>query len=225
MIDLIPQFPTIAAIDPSAVITIVIILISIIGWLVNYLNEKAREVQPRRVNPQQQQPRQPRVDAERPRDDKFQAEIDQFLQEVGGRNKPNQQRRQEPEPIEIEVVPDYEIAERERGDRGTRKLSSIEDRHIAPTTSSFSTSFQDQIAANARATAADQVRRETRDLSERVAPAADSQGDAYNRGTAGRSSNASQPIDPREIVDLLRDPRGVRKAILVNEILRRRTPR
>lgn len=206
------SIPTVFAIDPGAIITIVVILISIIGWLINFLNEKAREQQPRRMNPR---PGQAGAGPRRG-EDRFQAEIDQFLQQVGGRRKPNRQRPQA-EPIEIEVVPEYELAERERRQRRQRKLSSIEDRHVESGT--LGAGLRTHVAADMRNTIDERVRRDITDSVE------DDLGLPTGRSESAGTQPAAPQINPGEIVAMLRDRDGVRKAIIVNEILRRRVPR
>ena len=70
--------PIFAAPDIGTIITLAIILISFIGWIINLVSEKAK-----------QPPRRPEVNAnpQRGGDDRFQQEIDKFLQQVGGIRK------------------------------------------------------------------------------------------------------------------------------------------
>jgi len=193
--------PPVFAAGFDVLVTIVIIVISLIGWLVNLANEKGRQP-PRRANvpppkPQGQQ------------DDQFQQEIDDFLQRVGG--KPRQQQAQvqpQEEPVEIEVVPEYELRERDRDTQTERRLSSIEDRHVA---SHVGTGFDEKVRHDFDG-GLDPVLEEesTRSRGDRN----ESQFIPENRG-----------INPREIVEMLRDHDGIRRAVIVNEILRRPTSR
>lgn len=180
------------------VITIIIIVVSLIGWLVNLINEQSRN-QPRRVNPQAN-PRRP--------DNRFEDEIDQFLEEVGG-----QKRRMQPEqPIEIEVVPEREIWERERDELRNRKLSSIEERHVATST----------LGAGLRGQVDNEMRNTIGHLQSRLDSVADTTDDPIVETLEVEVEPAKRGVQAKEIVAMLRDIDGVRKAVIVNEVLRRR---
>jgi hypothetical protein len=84
-----------AAIEFSTVLGIAMLIIAFLGWLRQQII--ANQPPPPPPGPRRRPPR---------REDRVQNEIDQFLQEVGGRREPD------PEDVPIEIVPESEIRER-----------------------------------------------------------------------------------------------------------------
>lgn len=190
MTDAVPQLDIVfgAGGGIDVIIMIVVGLVSVIGWLVNMINENAKKNQAPQVN---------RGGGGRPADDRFQQEIDDFLQQVGGKPQPRRhQDRVEEDTFEIEVVPDRELWEREREERRQRELSSLSNRHVE---TSVGNTIEQKVREDINVDA---------DLGEAGA-------------TAVPRVKRPPRIAPGEIVGMLRDPDGVRKAIIVNEILQR----
>lgn len=186
----------------GTVITLVIILISFIGWIINLVNEKAK-----------QQPRRPAPPANPPRGggDRFQQEIDRFLQQVGGR--PAAARPAPAEEVMIEVVPEEELLLRRREER-RRKLSELEDRHMQ--TSHFGEGFRAQDSLNEDSL----DEKVNMDVGDRISAVVEADfGESKTDLVAPVVGPAR--VQPNEIVQLLRDRNSVRKAIIVNEILTR----
>lgn len=188
------QFVPVFAAGIDVVIGIVVVLVSLIGWLVNVINENAKKAPPRQANPG---PGGVGGDA-RQADDRFQREIDDFLSQVGG--KPQARRHQdrpaEVEPVEIEVVPERELWEREREERRNREISSISNRHVE---TQIRDSIDDKVHADIDVEA---------DLGETTV-------------RAPQTTRKTPRVEPGDIVKMLRDRDSVRKAVIVNEILRR----
>jgi hypothetical protein len=205
--------PLFAAPDVGTIITVAIILMSLIGWIINYVNEKAKE-QPRRPLP----PANPQRGA----DDRFQQEIDRFLQQVGGRParaRPAPARPAPPSDIMIEVVPEEELLQRRREERRRNKLSQIEDRHMQ--TSQLGAGLRSQVQADMNDAMTDQVRT---DVGDRIAAVVEADFGESKTDLVAPVVGPAQ-VKPHEIIQLLRDRDGVRKAIIVNEILKRRPRR
>lgn len=191
---------TFSAVEPGTIIIIVMAVISFISWILKLVNEKAQHKAPR-----------PAVPNRPARDDRFEQEIDAFLQQVGGRRAV----RREHEEVAIEVVPESELRERQAAERRERKLSSIEDRHVETS----------QLGSAVRALHYEGLESKVeQDVGNHIGAAVEADlGEAV-----ARENSASQPPAPvraDDIVSLLRDPAGVRRAIIVNEILTRRKRR
>ena len=102
------------AVDAGSIVMIVMVVISFIGWILKLANEKAQQNVPRKGGG-------PRAGVP---DERFEQEIDVFLQQVGGR------RGRPADNVAIEVVPESELLERQAAEPRERKLSSLEDRHV-----------------------------------------------------------------------------------------------
>jgi hypothetical protein len=196
------------AAGPETVITIAVILISFIGWIINLVNEKAKQ-QPKRM--------QPPANPKRGGDDRFQQEIDRFLQQVGGRPAPA--RPTPAEDIMIEVVPEEEILQRRREKRRRNKLSQIEDHHMQ--TTELGAGVRSRVDADMADAISDKVRL---DVGDRIAAVVEADfGESKTDLVAPLVGPGA--IKPHEIVQLLRDRNGIRNAIMINEILTRRPRR
>jgi hypothetical protein len=202
--------PTFAAVDVGTIITLAIILISFIGWIFNLVSEKAK-----------QPPRRPEVNANPQHGgrDRFQQEIDKFLQQVGGRPAAAPARPAPKDDFLIEVVPEDELLQRQREERRRKKLSEIEDRHVQ--TSQLGEGLRSQVDSRMHGSLDQKVRL---DVGDRIAAVVEADfGESKTDLVAPVVGPAS--VKPHEIVQLLRDRDGVRKAIIVNEILKRRPRR
>lgn len=198
--------PTFAAPDIGTIITLAMILIAFIGWIVNLVSEKAK-----------QQPKRPMANANPPRgnDDRFQQEIDKFLQQVGGRPAP--QRPAPKDDFLIEVVPENELLQRRREERRKQKLSQIEDRHVE--TSQLGEGVRSHVEFQMHDSLDEKVRQ---DVGNRISAVVEADF-GESKANAATPMAALVTVKPHEIVQLLRDREGVRKAIIVNEILARRS--
>ena len=205
-----PVLPPFAAVDIGTIITVVIVFFSIVGWLLNFISEKKKQNQSKR--------NVPAAKGDPMNDDRFQQEIDQFLQQVGGRPKP---RRPAMEEVAIEVVPEEEILQRQGEERRNRKLSTLEDRHLQ------SSNLGEGVRAHVEATM------HTDTIAEKVESDVGHRIEAVVEAGFGVSRAKEVPlltvvrtgVRPQEIVAMLRDPDSVRKAIIVSEILKRPTRR
>jgi hypothetical protein len=231
----------ILALELQGITFIIIIAIAIISWLTNLASQK----NPPKPQPQARPPR-------KPAGDKLSQEIDVFLQEVSGRRK-----QSNPEPIEIEVVPDDEIRRRRSGQRAARStqrpqrpvqpqrpkpLQQQTPPTLRPTTatplartrpgqemaerhsidpSQLGSNLQSHLATYM---GADRLERE---VNQHLKHEVD-QGVSQHLGQFRATTTADAPIaasstptpqKAADIVRLLRDPSGVRQAILINEVL------
>lgn len=185
------------------VITIIIIVVSLIGWLVNLAQEQAKKT-PHRG------PARPRRGPGKRRPDHFQQEIDQFLQEVGGKAP----RRRRETPVDIEVVLEEEPAARPAR---RRKLSTLEDRHVS--SSPVGEGVVRHVQTHMRKRIEEEVRHDFEGSLE-VVEEPEKLTTTEAAGTPGRWRE-KRIVRPREIVEMLRDPLGIQKAVVVNEILKR----
>jgi len=189
----------------GTVITLVVVLISLIGWLINLVNEKAR-----------QKPNQVAAPGDGPRggEGRFQQEIDQFLQQVGGRPKQVQAVPAE-EDIEIEVVPEDELQQRRDEERRAHKLSELEDRHVE--TSRLGEGIRPHLETS--------MDHESLDDKTRVEDYLEDDFGELKGDVVSYEPPPRRGLNPADIRAMLRDPDGIRKAIIVNEILTRRSLR
>lgn len=182
----------------EVVVTIVILVISFLGWLVNLANERNKPApRPRGPRPQRGA-----------RDRRIQNEIDVFLQEVGGKRKPPEEVPEVP----IEVVPEEELRRRERQQRRRRPVSTGAGRDLRqPASTRLGERIGEVVEADLPHLATN--------IGQPGAPG----------GPAGGLSVFAAPPAPlapqvvsenvARVKELLRDPQGVRQAVLVSEIL------
>lgn len=184
--------PTFAANVLQTVLPIAIFLISIIAWLVNLVNEKNRQ------NPRGEAPK-PRP---RPNDDRFQNEIDMFLNEVQGK-KPNPRE----EEVAIEIVHDDDDERQmdglQRGGLGNLPGRSLRDRHLQ---SSVASDVEQHMHAD--------------NVGERTeTPLGGELGSLPSRSAPKRTSTRQAASKASNVVKWLQNPNDVRKAIIVSEVL------
>lgn len=89
---MIPQLlnPMLAAIDVGTLVTTAVIVVTLIGWVINFVNAQAKPPAPNRgARPQ------------RPRSERIQSEIEQFMREQAGKKSPAAEtpKPRAPEPV------------------------------------------------------------------------------------------------------------------------------
>ena len=211
------------AVGMDTLLTVVLVVIMILGWLINF------------VSSQQKPPIAGRPRPPRPRDTRLSNEIDNFLQEVtgAGRKKPKEtplelvfdeepQRRSAPR---VRKRPDQAGRTRQRQTpqpKRTQPDSSAVERRPARDSNRLESSIPAHLADSMENRISHHVEDHlNHDVNDSVAEhlGSFSGGDA-TRSTATPSGRAS-PARARMIVGLLRDPAGIRQAIVINEVLSR----
>ncbi len=220
-----------ADLDFRVIIILIFAVIGFIKWIISQANQ-AKNVPPQQ--PRAQQPRHAQPQLAR--------EIEMFLQEVGDQKKPAQRAQA----VEIEVVSDDEIRRRRvrrvpvpaqpprRAEQRTppRKLTrpggEIEKRE-RPGSKELGAKLQDHLQKYMQS---DRVEREVeKHLSHQVSQSVEQHLGAFTAERGAMAAPAA-PFVPdasalaiRALVARLRDPQGMRDAILINEILTRPTGR
>ncbi|MEX0702271.1 MAG: hypothetical protein WD069_09265 [Planctomycetales bacterium] len=216
--------PLLAQIEGCSAVAVAFVVITIIGWILQLVSGAKRQEQQRARRPVQP----------RPRDDRLQSEIDLFLEEVGGRRRPPEPaRRREPAgPAILEVVPEERPraegrlpsarsrpAQPQPPQRTAAQRARIESRHID------SSRLGGEVRAHLQESL--EVSRVSAHVSQHLAPIvekSDSEhlgmftggGGALGTAATTRSSGLTHPV-----VALVRNPQGMRQAILLSEILGR----
>lgn len=193
-----PQ-PVPAAIDGGTIVGLIFIVISFLGWIINLLNQKQQ---------QQAGPARPRRRPMNESERQLRSELDAFLEEAGNRRgRPQAARRprqpqpaRREEPIELVFDPEPPPAEK----RVEPAVGTLSQRHLESSVTSHVAEYMEshiggdvdkrQIREDVR----DIVREHLDDLPVEGATPAPTTGD---------------------VRQLLRNPAGVRQAILLNEIL------
>jgi hypothetical protein len=208
------NFPLVLAADFGGIIFLLFALVSFISWLINQAKGAQQAPPPRRPNQPGPQ-RNPQV----------QREIERFLREAGG-----QQRPQKP----VVEVDDIEIVETPRSRRPPAKRKLVEkprpsqrpslqgakpaadrpgqrlaDRHLAPAAQSAVASehLPQRVAAE--------------QLPHDVARSVSEQLGVFAAGSATGVSSRKQKGSSAAFLTELRSPRGIRAAIIMQEILQR----
>lgn len=208
------NFPLVLAADFGGIIFLLFALVSFISWVINQAKGAQRVPPPRRPNQPGPQ-RNPQV----------QREIERFLREAGG-----QQRPQKP----VVEVDDIEIVEAPRSRRPPAKRKLVEkprpaqrpsspgakpaadrpgqrlsDRHLAPSTPSAVASEH-----LPQRVAAEQLPHDVaRSVSEHLG--------VFAAGAAAGVTSRKQKGSSAAFLTELRSPRGIRAAIVMQEILQR----
>lgn len=212
-----PVPPPILALELGGFIAAAFVVISLIGWVINQINAHNHPAPPRR-------PARP----PRPRNERIQEEIDQFIQEAGGRKRapqvlsadeieivePPRKQRRPPAARPAAAAPrERKAPARPRPGEGvaTRRMAGPEQ---------LGTDLRDHVRAYMDDRVAAQVQR---DLANEVAVGvAEHLGSftAPQQGAVGlRAMPAAAPLRAATLLADLRDPDGVRKAIMINEVL------
>jgi hypothetical protein len=218
---LLPDVPPLLAADPGTIIGLIVGALTLLGWIMNYANQKQAQ-QP------VQRPQRPRP--QRPADDRLQSEIDIFLEEVrGGRRKlgeePARSAPAGPRPAQ-------------RTERAAAR--PVEQRHLEP---KLAPRVEPRVAKRKRpGTPEDRSRvrpRVTEHIStDRIEAHAGQLGRgieaavqshlgllaAAQPAPAAPEAAAATPAGQsaaQRIRTMLREPEGVRQAVLISEILSR----
>jgi hypothetical protein len=213
-----------AAADIGWLLGILFPLLAFIGWIVNIVN----------ANAQKQQEAQRRAQAGRPRNRQFQGEIDQFLNEVGSGRPPRPQRSD----VEIEMVDEsreeVEEARRRRAAearaakaraKGQKKEQSAQQpqRTTSPQSPGGLRSGPREplsTLSERHVSSGEDLGRAVRShVSDYMADRVGEEVSQHLRGTEATGPGNSGRRGEHPLVRLLRDPRGMRQAILLGEIL------
>lgn len=217
--------PPVLAADFGTLLSIVFVVIAVLSWISNALSSTGNS---RPANRPADGPRPARP--ARPRDERLQDEIDIFLQEVGGKRPENAQRTKV-EPVEvvefedaIEPAPVVAVAESE-GDRSARgrrpPVSTIAERSLVGpeelgngVKSHVAQSMQDRVGAEVQQHLGHTIDASVSEhLGQFTAQSLASTSNEIVPGTIS-GSPITQPA-----ITMLKNPDGVRQAIMLSEIL------
>jgi hypothetical protein len=215
--------------DAGTYITLIFVILGFLGWIMNLTSNKNA---PPPAAPAR--PRQPVQGRPQNRDERIQSEIDIFLQEVGGRKPRPRTVEAPPGAIEIEEPPPRPV--RRPAERPVRRPVAEPVRTTAPAapvvapprpehrigSSDLGTTIREQVARHIDTTRVDPSTKQH--LSSVVERAVE-----HHLGTLGQKEAAQlaaavevaakAPEGLHPVVGLLRDPKGVRNAILISEVL------
>ncbi len=208
----------VAAFGVGEVIYAVIIIIGFLSWLMQTITGQNKRAGAGG------RPRQP----PRPRDGRLQSEIDVFLQEVSG-------KKPQPDEVEIEIVPEPERRPRRvvkqkrpkrpqqarRSEKQREKPRSRPGSKIAQRKGPGSEHFGEEVSDHAEQLGGDVRSHVQQHMGDRVGESVETH--------LGSRRPAPEVVDlhlpgtslalAQEMITLLRDPAGVRQAIILNEIL------
>lgn len=224
------------AFDIGSLFAVAFLLISFVGWIMNLINSQNPPPQPNR--PARRQP---------PRDGKVQSEIEEFLQQAMGRRGQKAQPSVDTAGVEILEPPQAQPQPQRRppaprrspparpaasmadaapaassGPPAPRPGDGISSRHLAGSSglgAGVALHVQDHLTSRVRREAEDQRQRSveqsiTQHLGEFRAGEADTRRDV---APVVRSQAAVR--DPTGLINQLREPDGMRRAIILQEIL------
>ncbi|MGE3313820.1 MAG: hypothetical protein AB7O26_01805 [Planctomycetaceae bacterium] len=215
------------AVGLEEVIGLIVVVLTILGSLINFLSGKNQPQQPR---PQQRRPQQPM------RGDKISNEIEVFLQEVTGR-KPPQRPAERPVPRPASP-PEQPAPRRVVAPRPAATAPPAPERKVLqPVAASPATLLGDRPAPGSQDLGSsvrthlneymDPTRLEKQvaaDMRDTVAAAVQAHlGQFAGASLTGHRSEKKHVQQTHPIVALLRNPDGVRQAILIKEVLERRS--
>lgn len=214
--------PLLAA-DPGTYITLIFVIIGFLGWIMNLTSNKNA---PPPAAPARPRPPQPRAQA---RDERIQSEIDIFLQEVGGR-KPA--RRAEPRERIVEEPPEppaRRLVERpapqptpEPVRTTTLRREAVAKAEHRVGSGDLGTTVREHVARYMETARIDQsVKQHLSTVIDRaVQQHLGSLGQEQAAQLAAAVDVAAKaPEGTHPIVGLLRDPKGLRNAVLISEVL------
>ena len=221
-----PSVSPLLAADPATIIGLIVGALTLLGWIMNYANQK-----------QAQQPpvhRPPRPRPQRAGDDRLQSEIDVFLEEVrGGRRKLGEEPAR---PVE---------APRPAQRPERRAPRPIEQRHLEP---KVAPRVEPTVAKRKRPAAAEDRPRIRQRITEQIsADRIEAHASHVGRGvdaavqshlglftatdapapapgSAAASAAPAATSLAQRVRAMLREPEGVRQAVLISEILARPRP-
>ena len=181
----------------EAVIGGVILLVSFIGWLVKLVNDKNRK--PAKVMPPRRKPR--------PLDNRFQNEIDIFLKDVDG--------KQPLEEVGIELVPEDEIRQRRQEDPDRLEIGTLAGRSLG--SNRLGSGVEQSVDRHMHDhSVAEHV---SEDLDGGIGDFEPAKERAAAPTTHKHTANIARREETRKLIQRLRNPVGVRQAILISEIL------
>lgn len=214
--------------DAGTYITLIFVILGFLGWIMNLTSNKNAPPPAAPARPRQPMPARPHN-----RDERIQSEIDIFLQEVGGR-KPKA-RTEEPSTRGIEIEEPPPRPARRPVERPVRRPAAEPVRPSAPSpaeapprpehrvgSSDLGSTIREQVARHIDKTRVDQTTKQH--LSNVVERAVE-----HHLGTLGQQEAAQlaaavevatkAPEGVHPVIGLLRDPKGVRNAVLISEVL------
>jgi hypothetical protein len=205
-----PYVPILA--DAEAVIAVIVILVTIIGWVANLVSNKNQK-----GPPVANRPRPPA----RPRDDRLQEEISIFIEDAGGQRSRQGSRgggaaRQAPAPRNPPGKRPPAAPQPKKPGRRPRPGEDIATRQ-APVTETLGTGLKQHVSQS-------MTERVTQEVQQRLAPRveeklAEDLGTPVTTGAARAASTPGPAIKPERFADLLRNRTGVQQAIVMNLIL------
>jgi hypothetical protein len=205
----IPFVPILA--DAEAVIAVIVILVTIIGWVANLVSNKNQK-----GPPIANRPRPPA----RPRDERLQEEISIFIEDAGGQRSRQGSRggaaaRQTPAsrnpPAKRPAA-----APPKKPARRPRPGEELATRH-APVTETLGTAVKQHLSQS-------MSERVTQEVQQRLAPRVDEKvaqdlGAAVTTGAARAAPPSLPRVGPERFAEFLRNRSGVQQAIVMNLIL------
>ncbi len=217
------------AVGLEEIIGLIVVVLTILGSLVNFLSGKNQPQQPR---PQQRRPPQQPM-----RGDKISNEIEVFLQEVTGR-KPPQRPAERPVPRQVSPPEQPPAPRRVVAPRPAATPKPAPERKVLqPVATQPSTSLSDRIPPGSQDLGSsvrthineymDPKRLEKQvaaDMRDTVAATVQAHlGQFSGDELTGVRKEKSKVQKMHPLVALLRNPDGVRQAILIKEVLERRS--
>ena len=230
--------PLLLAADPGTIIGLIVGALTLLGWILNYANQKQVQQPPVR------RPNRP-VRPQRPGDDRLQSEIDVFLEEVrGGRRKLADPHAR---PQAAEAHPRAERAVEALAPRQPveqRHLEPRVTRHLEPRVGQSRVGQPPAGQPRGEQRRLGTERKRLRPRSEEAVPGERAEvqiappsrmeegvrshlglftgGDAPVPAPAAESTTPAEPGSlAQQVRSLLREPAGVRQAVLISEILTR----
>jgi hypothetical protein len=198
------------AVDFSEILGVCVLVITVLSWFVNVVKGNTPDGVPRATP-------KPKPKAQTGR-----SEIEALLQQLSG-EKPKPERRESPKPPKPQPQPQPERGRSKpkptapsrsssAGSATSRPFARVSESHLPSSNLGSdvrSHHLGNRVDAEVRHDVSEPVRKDIRaavqhDLGNRIAPAA---------------AVADKPVHP--LVKILRDPDGVRQAIILNEILQR----
>ena len=214
--------------DAGTYITLIFVILGFLGWIMNLTSNKNA---PPPAAPAR--PRQPVQGRPQNRDERIQSEIDIFLQEVGGRKPRPRTEQASPAAIEIEEPPPRRPVRRPPERPVRRMAEPIRPSGPPPTevpprpeqgarSNDLGTTIREQVARHIETTRVDHATKQQ--LSNVVERAVEHHLGTLVQKEAAQLAAAVEvaartPEGVHPVVGLLRDPKGVRNAVLISEIL------
>lgn len=206
-----PNLPVLAALDVGEIIGIIFLVVSALGWFVKVVKGQADAVQRPRIGP--------------PEGVRMRTEIETFLEEIStaaNPNRPPAKTNAPPRPAERPRPPGAKAGKKSgkpqpgaKPQKTPKPIASLAEQHLASS----------NLGAGVRSHVSDymQPERIAAEVKQDLAGLIPAQVQAeIGRGksiSGVATSTAAEPIHP--LITLLRNPQGVRQAIVLQEILQR----